>query len=126
MLKRIANVATKTAVTIPAQDSSTDSQSAPLSASSVHFCHKIAWSNGPRSHPPSRTSSIEEPVATIPITNNPNPITITAGMTIGRFTTRTETSRITPNARAGSQCCHSDSSNRSLRGSKNGDTPEAT
>ncbi len=65
-------------------------------------------------------------MATIPITNTTSPIAITAGITSGRFTTRTETSRIAPNARAGSQRCSADASNRSLRGLKNGDTPEAT
>ena len=66
-------------------------------------------------------------MATIPITNNPSPITITAGITIGRFTTRTADQQDHPE-REGREpvlpfgC----SSNRSLRGSKNGDTPEAT
>src|SRR5215210_6791654 len=102
MLNRIANVATKTAVAIPAHDSSTEGQSAPPSALNAHGCHGCAVSDDPNSsHPPSRTSSIEEPVATIPATNTTSPITITAGITSGRFTTRTETSRITPNARAG-------------------------
>ena len=126
MLNRIANVATNTAVTIPAHDSSTESQSAPPSALSVHVFHRIAESNDPSSHPPPRTSSIEEPVATTPITNTTSPITITAGITSGRLITRTAISRITPNARAGSQRCSAEVSNRSLRGVKNGDTLEAT
>jgi glutamate-1-semialdehyde 2,1-aminomutase len=59
-----------------------------------HGFHGWAVSDDPNSsHPPSRTSSIEEPVATIPSTNTPSPITITAGITSGRFTTRTAISR---------------------------------
>ena len=78
-------MATNTAVTIPAHDSSTDAQSAPASASNVHVFHNTTESNDPSSHPPSRTSSIEEPVTTIPITNTTSPIPITAGITRGRL-----------------------------------------
>ena len=66
MLNKIANVATKTAVTMPAHDSSTESQSAPPSASSVQVFQRITESNDPSSHFPPRTSSIEDPVTTIP------------------------------------------------------------
>ena len=62
----------------------------------------------------------------IPTTNTPSPITITAGVTSGRLITRTEISRITPNARAGSQRCTADTASRSLRGLKNGDSRDAT
>ena len=126
MLNKIANVATKTAVTIPAHDSSTESQSAPPSASSVQVFQRITESNDPSSHFPLRTSSIEEPVATIPTTNATNPIAITAGITSGRLITRTAISRVTPNARAGSQCRSASAVPRSLRGLKNGETFDAT
>ena len=115
MLNRIASVETNTAVTIPAHDSSTDAQSAPASASNVHAFHNTTESNDPSSHPPSRTSSIEEPVTTIPITKTTSPIPITAGITSGRFRTRTAIRRITPNARAGSQRCSAEVSNSSLK-----------
>ena len=97
-------MATNTAVTISAHDSSTDAQSAPPSASNVRNSHSCVVSDPPNSsHPPSRTSSIEEPVTTIPITNTTSPIPITAGITRGRLITRTAISRITPNASAGSR-----------------------
>ena len=65
-------------------------------------------------------------MATTPIPNTTSPITITAGITSGRLITRTAISRITPNARAGSQRCSAKVSNRSLRGVKSGDTLDAT
>ena len=40
----------------------------------------------------------------MPIANAASPAASTIGMTSGLFTSRTARSRITPNARAGSQC----------------------
>ena len=104
MLNRVAIVATKTAVAMPAHDSE---HGGPVGAAErlerprLPRLRRLGRSE--QQPPPLRTSSIEEPVATIPTTNTTSPIAITAGITSGRFTTRTEMSRITPNARAESQ-----------------------
>ncbi len=65
-------------------------------------------------------------MATTPIPNATKPITIATGITSGRLITRTAISRITPNARAGSQRCSASLSNRSPSGVKSGDTLDAT
>ena len=104
MLNKMAMAATSTAVAMAAACPSTADQSAPPSARNVHGCHSRADSNGPRSHPPSFATSIDEPVTTMPIANTTTPIPSTIGMTSGFFTSRTANSKTRPNASAVSEC----------------------
>ena len=65
-------------------------------------------------------------MTTIPIANSTSPIASTAGITSGDFTSRVATSRITPNANAGSQSFSSSPWNRSPIGVRYGDSSEET